>query len=149
MAGLAYCRSTGPVDRSSSRSTGAVDRRAQACSPALGWWPIDRDGWPSRELCFLEIAQVDWVGRPAESSTLCNQSQSTGVIDLRDQWSKMWQLASRPPGRPEGQIGPFQLPTGRFEMGLYIPPFELVFNKSNFSHLYKCLTASFQKSFWV
>ena len=89
IGGLAYCQSTGPVDSSSSRSTGAVDRRAQACTPALGWWPVDRNGRPSRELCSLEMASVDRVGRPVESSALCIQSRSTEPVDRWAQRSKI------------------------------------------------------------
>ena len=61
---LAVCRSTGLVDRGRSQSTGPVDRRAQDVHTARAGGPIDH-GWPSRELCSLEMGPGRSAGRPA------------------------------------------------------------------------------------
>ena len=65
MARLAVCRSTGPVDRSSSRSTGAGPT-CTSVHASLSWW-AGRLG-RSRELCSLEMAPVDRAGRPGRST---------------------------------------------------------------------------------
>ena len=58
-------------------------------------------------------------------SSLDRPGRSTGGTTVRN----LTVGADRPGGRPEGQICPFQLPTGRFLWGYKYPIFELVFNK--------------------
>ena len=64
----------------------------------VGWWASRLGGRPSRELCSLEMAPVERVGRPAESSALCIQSRSTGPVDRRHNGQKSDHCASGRPG---------------------------------------------------
>ena len=98
MAGLAVCRSTGPVDCSRCRSIELVDRRAQDVhtarlvgrstgsvdrqrASALWKRPRSADRSTSREFCSLYPAPVDWAVNRPESRCSLNPGPVDRAVD--------------------------------------------------------------------
>ena len=148
--------SVGRPDRSTDAEDGRPDRSTdvhRACTqPGL----VGR--LTGRSTVQRALLSGNGPGRPGWSTNSI-QSRSTGPVDRRHngqksdrrhkgQKSDRW--AGRPGGRPEGQICPFQLPTGRFLWGYKYRPiwvdFQQVFREQFFPPL-QVFNSKFSKEF--
>ena len=118
------------LDQVFCRSTGPVDRCAQTCTTLFGWRADRPTRSIARELCYLDLALVDWAVERQSASTLCIQATVNRPVDRwhNSQKSDRWpvdrqqhQLLSWPP------TAIFWEPINWASLGLFLQDFKSAF----------------------
>ena len=108
-------------------------------------------GRPDREFALYIQLRSTRRSTGQRANALWIWGRSTGQSTAGLNGHMFFPLAGRPAGRPEGQTGPSQLPTGRFSNGPIYTPFELAFqqdfSRAKFLSFTSVLTLVFKRVF--